>query len=296
MNNNQLGKELTRLRKLANLTQKELCDNICTQPTISKIEKGEIIPGIEILDALSIKLQVPTTYLIDILLTNDHTYTHKLMNEIEELTLNQKFETVYKIILNELEKTPTDPWFQAFLKWQYYLSSYHLKKTDFVEVIENLKAILSSTPKKTLNSNSLKDRILNTIGVLYASKGEHKTALFYYNKIISINKNSLSDSPRLDPKINQLRVIYNKTKTLYDMKRYEDAILSCKDGINRSIELENMSLIGNFYYYLAQCYEQQNAGKEQISTCYKRAQFFFELLNRELYIEIIKTGKFKFLN
>lgn len=293
MKDNQFGKEITRLRKLLNLTQKELCESICTQPTISMIEKGEIIPGVEILVALSSKLKVQTTYLIDILITDDYAYTRKFIYEIEELTLEQKFDTVYKVTRIELEKSPEDPWFQIFIKWQYYLSAYHVKKMELNEAIASIKTLLTTVPSKILNVNYLIDRIHNTIAFLYATKGDHTNALFYYNKI-NINS-TLPDSPRLDPKIYHLRVIYNKTKTLYDMRNYTEAILVCKNGIDKSIEHENMSLIGNFYYYLGQCYEQQNIEIEQVKICYKNALFFFKLLNRHLYTQIIQTEKSYFL-
>lgn len=293
MKDNQFGQEITRLRKRLNLTQKELCESICTQPTISMIEKGEIIPGVEILDALSSKLKVPTTYLIDLLITDDYAYTRNLMYEIEDLTLKQKFNTVYEITCHELEKYPEDPWVQLFLNWQFYLSAYHVKKLSINEAIVNIKTLLTTVPSKILNVNHLIDRINNTIANLYSTKGDFNSALYYYNKI---NINSIfPDSSRLDPTIYHIRVIYNKTKTLYDMGNYQEAILSCKKGIAISIERENMSLLGNFYYYLGQCYEQQNFEIEQVKNCYKNALFFFKLLNRHLYIQIIQTEKLNFL-
>lgn len=290
--NNQLGKEIIRIRKSEKITQKQLCEGICTQPTISMIEKGEVIPGVDILASIAMKLNVPITYFTEMLLTDDLKYKKQLINELEELTINQQFEKVYRITSLELQNKVIDKWFEAFLKWQYYLSCYYLKKIPIESTISNIKNLIHSIPNHILNKDFLSARIYNTIAFLYATKKEYSVAMFYYNKI---NLKIFKESPRLNVNIYQLRILYNKTKTLYDMEKYEDAVNNAKQGIKISIQQENMSIIGNFYYYIGQCYEKLEESPDIIKEVYQKALFFFELLERTLYVDIIKQEKSIFL-
>lgn len=143
-----------------------------------------------------------------------------------------------------------------------------------------------------LDRDYLRFKIYNTIAFLYAIKEDYTNSLFFYNKINF--KIFPTYAPRLNQNIYQLRIIYNKSKTLYDMKNYEEAIKNCKEGINKSIQYENMSIIGNFFYYLGLCYEKKNMKKEQITPFYKKALFFFDLLNRDIYLNILKKEKQNF--
>lgn len=293
MNNNTLGVEIAHIRKSLKLTQLQLSKGICTQPTISMIEKGEIQPGLDILLAISFKLKKSINYFINILLMSNYNYVQTLVVELEDLTAKQRYEKVYSIVSEELYKKPEDFWFQTFLKWQYYLSAYNLGKVDISFALQKLIALVNTTDDLTLNQHFLKDRIHNTIAFLYATKEDYNIALFYYDKI-ELDKNT-TDTPRLSHEIYYLKVMYNKTKTLYDMGNYEKSIELSKDGIKKSVELENMSFIGNFYYYLGQCYEKLNMPKEQIRDCYTSSLFFFQTLNRKLYVEIIKKEKHSYL-
>lgn len=295
MNSQVLGKEIIRLRKELSLTQKQLCEGICTQPTISMIEKGDIIPRIDILILISTKLNKSFSYFIDLLLINNYEYIYRFISDIEEFTLERKFDYVYKIVKNELENFSNnqDEWFNVFLYWQYYLSSYHLNKISLEQAILDIKTLYFNASSLILSKKFLGARILNTIAFLYALNKEYKEALFYFNKI-DLYK-SQEKSIRLTEDVYYLRILYNKTKTLYEMRNYEEAIISCKQGINKSVLLENMSEIGNFYYYLGQCYEKRGFEKREISEAYKKALFFFKILDRKLYYDILIKEKQQFL-
>lgn len=293
MKNNSLGDEISKLRKELSMTQNQLCKDICTQPTISMIEKGTIIPSLEIILKLSLRLKKPLNYFTNILLFNDYDYVNQFVNDIEELTLIQKHQSVYTIVKKELLNKNHDEWFRIFLQWQLYLSSYRLNYLDIDTSLLKIKNLLNKSTTIILQHNFLNIRILNSIAFLYALKKDYTNSLIYFNKISEIPISEVS--PRLNQHTYSLRVLYNKTKTLYDMGNYELAIETCIEGIDRSTTYENMSLIGNFYYYLGQCYEKLNYSKDKITFVYQKAFFFFEVLNRELYLQIIKTEKAAYL-
>lgn len=294
MKNNSLGYEITKLRKEISMTQNQLCKDICTQPTISMIEKGQIIPSLEIILKLSLRLKRPLNYFTNILLINNYDYVNQFVNDIEELTLKQRHQSVYTIVKKELDNNNHDDWFKIFLQWQLYLSSYRLNYLEFSDALSKIKDLLNKSSSIVLQHNFLNIRILNSIAFLYALKKDYSNSLIYFNKISEISMPETS--PRLNQHTYSLRVLYNKAKTLYDMAKFELAIESCLNGIELSTSYENMSLIGNFYYYLGQCYEKLNYDKEKISFAYQKAYLFFEVLNRELYLQIIRKEKLDFLD
>ena len=53
----RLGKEINKWRKHRNLTQINLADGICHQSEISRIEKGEDFPSIDILHLIASKFK-----------------------------------------------------------------------------------------------------------------------------------------------------------------------------------------------------------------------------------------------
>lgn len=292
MNITNLGNEVYQLRKSLHLTQKQLCEGICTQPTISMIEKGEVLPSLDTIYNLSIRLKKPLNHFLNILFTDNYYQTSQLVMYIEELTSQHKYDIVYEIVSKEVLKKDSDPWLDHFLKWQSHLCLFHMHKVNFETTISNLKKLLSDEHQNILNKDFLRERICNTIAFILAMNKDYNFALFYYNKI-QIN-NQLNFSPRLQSDVYFLRVLYNKSKTLYDMNNFEESINTLNEGINRSIKLENMSFTGHFYYYLGQCYEKTEESFVNIQSCFRKAEFFFGILKNQLYLEILYEEKSKY--
>lgn len=283
-----LGEDIAKIRKTKKMTQKKLCAGICSQGTISLIEKGEVIPGIEIIMGLAIRLNVPITHFITIIQSENIYTKYDLINEIEKLMQSQQYQRVYEITLSEMEKKDHNNWFSYYFKWLHFLSGYYIKSYPLEKALLKIKELYNSAPEFELNKDSLSDRMVNSIAILYAFKQDFKSALFYFNKIdITFKKRvEVFDFNKI-----QLRILYNKVKTLFDMELLENTIAAAKLGIEQSIKIENMSLIGNFYYYLGEAYENLGYPAEEISLSYKRALHFFEVLNKASYIEILKKDK-----
>lgn len=294
MFNNSLGLEIMKLRKSLKITQAQLSKDICSQATISMIEKGKIIPGLDILYLIALKLNISLSYFANIMLNENYSYTNSIVIQIEALTTEHNYNLVYKIVKRELSFEQKDKWYNIFLKWTYYLSSYKLNHLSIEMTLIKLKTLVEDTSNNTiLRKDFLDEKIYNTIAILFATNNNYERALFYYNKI-NLNKN-FATPPRLNQEIYYLRITYNKAKTYYDMKNYEHAKDLIQTGIEKSIKLENISLIGNFYYYLGQVQEKLSYPISEVQVSFKKAYFFFKLLNRTSYLEIIENKK-NFIN
>jgi len=273
-----LGEKVVGMRNLRKMTQKELCKGICSQGTISMIEKGKMLPGIDILIAISIRLNVPITYFIDIIYLENTNLEIELYNQVEKLLLEREFDKVYEIASNELNSKANNNSYIYYFKWLYYLSGYYTKKVRLDEAIKQISKLHQEAPNYELNKNYLLTRIRNSLAVLYATQNEFKKALFYYNKI---DLDLIDDQPIFDFNSFKLKVFLNKMKMTYDMHMYQETIEQAQIGIEESVKTGKITYIGDFYYYIGQAYEKLGYSNEEISHQYKRAEMFFEILGKD---------------
>lgn len=145
-------------------------------------------------------------------------------------------------------------------------------------------------PKQELNKNYLSTRIQNSLAVLYAEKKDYTKSIFYYKKI---DLDLIQTQVSFDFHSFKLKIIVNKMKTFYDMEDYDEALRQAKLGIEESIRVDRMVYMGNFYYYLGQCYEKLGYEDVEISKQYHKAQLFFEVLGKEYLLSILKELKGK---
>lgn len=289
-----LGTELKKIRKQKNMTQKELCENICTQGTISMIEKGEIVPGLEILNLLCIRLNES---LSNIIKRTEENFIDKvsIVNKIEKLTIEQDYTIAYEIVIKELNGQYKDIWYNTFLKWNKYICEFYLSEDkEYKLVIQKIKSLINCNSSLELSKYNLLNRIYNSLAVFYSLNKQYKESLFYYSKI-SI-ENHIDFNVRLENHIYYLRTLYNKVKTLYDMKNYEEALKIIDQGLTLSIELENMSFLGHFYYYKGLIYEVNDETFEKISNLYSKAYFYFSETKRNFLLKEMLKNKSKFIN
>ena len=85
-----IGNEIKRIRKQKKMTQKELCDGICSQAEISKIENGRNSPTIDLLQQIAKRLRVPLSLLFRDQLKSD-TF-RELITDFSSLFREKKFE------------------------------------------------------------------------------------------------------------------------------------------------------------------------------------------------------------
>ncbi|OIJ09425.1 hypothetical protein BKP35_16355 [Anaerobacillus arseniciselenatis] len=291
-----IGKTIVKQRKLLRLTQAELCKDICSQSAISQIEKGSINPSLEVLYLIALKLNIPLNYFLNLILEENYDYMAQIVSDIEGFNSSQQFDKVYKLTLLEIEKLNVNEvtWFSLFLTWQNTISAYKLKKVDYKQCLNALINILDKKYKLLLKKDFLGERIINNIAFIYAENNEYQKALFYYKKITSNNsKRKQSTIDNYDTFL--LKVMFNKIKTVYDNGEYTVALKLIHEAIVKSKELRNMSFLGNYFYYQGQCYEKLNRTHNEISNCFKQAEYFFRLLDKNLHLEILLKLKGDYL-
>ncbi|MFL8939250.1 helix-turn-helix domain-containing protein [Rossellomorea oryzaecorticis] len=293
----ELGKEISRLRKQQAMTQKELAQDVCTQAALSQIERGQTTPALETVFFLSLKLNKPISHFLQYVLDDNVDYINETVLFIENLAFEQRFNDIHWLTQKELRtmKSNSRTWFEQYLRWMNTISSYRLKRADYPSTVSLLKELIKEEYTLLNHKGFLHFKILNSLALIHGENDNLTESLLYYNKALKGEWKSAMPSLLRQPEIYRLRILYNKAKTLYDMKKYEEALATVIQGINESREHENISMLGNFYYYQGQCYEQMNEDRAIIEEAYRNAEFIYEFLGKENYLKIVREKKRDYL-
>lgn len=173
--NTKLAQLIKLGRKAKRLSQSQLSEGICTQAVVSKIEKGDITPSVDIFFKLIKKLTIPLstiaeTFEMDL---NDNS---ELLDKIERLIYINDLETLDIILSNYKEENLTAIEKNYFLIYRLMIE-YKLKnRVD--NVIQELSEIINNSSDVDLY---LRAQLL--LGNIYSSQGDTQMALNIFKEI-----------------------------------------------------------------------------------------------------------------
>jgi HTH-type transcriptional regulator, pleiotropic regulator of extracellular virulence genes len=295
LNKQQLGKEIAALRKRKKFSQGQLAEGICTQSAVSQIEKGLVYPKVDTLYYLAAKLDTSFSHFVNLLLEENLSWEEEVQH-LENLIAEQKHKDICSYVQKLREKNgQLEDWIRSFTSWAFSLSQYYCGDISLKRTIQELKQLYRTSGSIVLKNGSLDVRILNSIAFLYAMNKDYSQSLYYYDKILKGGGSAEEKISGHERTIHQIRVMYNKAKTLYDMKETIQSLQVIEEGIRLSLQNENMSLLGQFFYYKGQCLEHLQMDPEETAECYKKALFLFELLNKKLYSRLVWEHKSRYI-
>ena len=279
MHAEKLGSEIKKIRVMRGLTQKQLSENICHQSEVSRIESGAVYPSMDILQGIAAKLQVPIIHFYEVLIYSDIERKKQFKDQVITLCKQKKYKEIYNRVWNELKKEEYHPEFQQFLQWQYHVAAYILKKIDYEYCILELKKLLNQQLAGIDVYQNL--YIENAIANIYAENGYFKKSIELFEGILK-QLESLHDNEEFDVKVR-----YNHAKALYLDNQYEQALYQVNKAIEISCRINSMALIGQLYYQRGECLEKLEYDEAEIEDTYKKASFFFDILEMHAYKEAI---------
>ncbi|WP_029331635.1 helix-turn-helix domain-containing protein [Exiguobacterium oxidotolerans] len=282
----QIGLALRRLRKKHNLTQKDLANGICSQAEISKIESGTHSPTVDLLFALSRRLQVPITVFL-----NQNQYIDSIGITDERLLIlfqNQEYELIYKEAKEIIKSLKNDEELTSLYSYYFQICAYRMNKIDFRTCIVELQ-LLTDKYTKLYYSPKMVLRLKSAIATLYYEKKHYLHGLKVYEELIDLNFESEEFI------VEKIRILYNTSKVLLDLKRPSDALKYIENGIVECLRFKDMSLLGQLYYQKAYTLELLKSSASDISDSYKKAYLLFDILKMNEYKQILLDKKKSFL-
>ncbi|MBN8253285.1 helix-turn-helix transcriptional regulator [Priestia flexa] len=280
----RIGRVMRELRKMAELTQQELAKDICTQAQISKIENGEEYPSSITLYKLSKRLGVDVNYFFDTVESPRLDYVDAVKSLIRQYIRQRDYEAIDHIIKKEKES----PLFQTtlnkqFLTWHEGICTYYLHKQKEKAFSLLYEAIDYTKQSKTFYKEK-EIEILNSVAIIYHEEKEYENAEELYRQALK----HITALPQIRQEMLKVRILYGLSKTLADMKQYEESITYSSRGIDLCITNESMYLFGELHYQTGENLiklGRVKQGKEYL----EKSVHIFQLQRNEKFTELVKS-------
>ena len=245
------------------MSQKKLAEGICTQTIISRLEKGEVTPSIDIFFKIIKKLNIPTCEieaLFDID-TKEYQPSNFKVNELVELLYKRDYKTL-DFVLSSIDKNTLDSENILYFEWFQAITTYHIKN-QLELAIKNLKTLIVKVEVGCI----LYCDICNTLGNFYSEKKLFEDAILWYKKVlpyIKIIQNTSSEQP-----------FYYSIARIYGiLTKFNDATYWNSTAITKALENKSFYLLGDNYYLQARLFEEQNLIEDAINSCNKAINIF----------------------
>ncbi|HDR4557256.1 XRE family transcriptional regulator [Bacillus thuringiensis] len=281
---NDLGITIKELRIKKNISQSELCNRICSQSQISKIEKGKTYPSSILLYQLSERLGIDPQNIFALTQNKRIKYTENVKCVIKDCLKQKQYKELYEIVKKEknLNNFQTKEEKQ-FLIWHEAIAIFEVNRST-----KTALTLLNHALELTVtNVNCLSEREIDIMQTMAIFHGINKE----YEKSITISKRCLTNFNKLDfprDKEIKLKIILNLVKTLASTYQHEEAIKYIDKGIKLAINLNTLYLLGELFYLKGQSLlkiKQHNV--EDVVYNWKKALFIFELTEKEYYTKVI---------
>ncbi|WP_139491808.1 helix-turn-helix domain-containing protein [Brevibacillus dissolubilis] len=278
-----VGASIRELRKALGLTQKELADQICTQAQISKIEKGQVLPSVEIMYRLAKRLGVDLHYFFGVMETPRLDYVNEVIFQIRQAIRFRDYRQVWEILMRE----ESNPLFQSkpnkqFILWHKGICLYHLYE-DQEQALEVLSSALSHTETTERNYSEREIEIMVSIGVIHFAEKQFERAT---EVLLDANKR-LGRLPSLQDRTIKLRILYNLAKSLTSSGKYQESLAFCDQGINLCITYEVLYLFGELHYQKGRNLAYLGRLAEAAEQ-YEKSIMIFTLQKKDMFIPYVE--------
>lgn len=256
-----LGERVRHYRKLKGLSQAELAKGICTQATISLIEKRNKVPSMNILVRLVARLGVAMG---DIVVEN-RDKTQQILSAVEKLIRHSEFETAKQTLSKlNVDKLKSSDEIKHFYYFSGMIELFAEKQPD--EAIYYFGRVLN--PLATRERDLLAIMATLGLGLAYAEKGEQERARVYIDQALSLLKGMpLKEAKYLDV---ELTIYWHTARIYYELGEYQQVLKHVGAGIEVAVSHDSLFLLDKFYALRAQAMEQ--LGDQEAKATYAIAQ------------------------
>jgi len=270
-----IGEFILKLRKKANLTLDQLCQGIYSTGNLSKIEKNQITGNVYGMEGIMQRLGRHIDYYLNTFLSGKDFDEKQMRDKIIALVVSSQYEAAEEL-LKELEAKKT---FQKGICLQFIKKMKAIIQTaktgptpDCLDMLREALQItwpgFDETGQKYVNSISSRPlayyeiSILNQIAMHYQSIGSYAHAAKMYERL----KDSM-DSSYVD-ELEKARMygalLYNYSKTLVLMARYDEALGIIEEGVNFELRGRRLVNLPDFAINKAFCLLELGRREESI--------------------------------
>lgn len=288
-----IGNKIKLLRKYYGATQRELCENICTQGMISLIERNMIIPNSHIVRKIASKLSVSADYIldntIDTVEVRQLEYLNQVKEEMASLFYSKEYKTIFsKIIEEKLENkffTVKDKQLLDFYN-NVFVAFVNKKWYDAYEGLNETLYLTYYKGKKNICYQELLIMI-NLVSILMELNELDEINRLFKKIFCILTKQKYCRSLYKDHY--KISYIYTEIASgLSKQRRYKEVINVVSKGIEWSITPNVSSLFRLEYLYYLKGYSEKRIGDINFRESYSLALSLAKIKNNnELISEII---------
>lgn len=275
------GKKIKDTRKSLGLTQKELCDRVCTQGYLSRLEKGEYAPTLPVYFGLCKKLGVdPESFYKSSEMMEQDDYVKEVIFEIRKAASKRDYHFILKNVNIEL----SNPAFQGnkerqFLLWHLGVGKYYLQK-DFEGAINTLDEALTLSNRRSGIIFDYYLEVLLSKAIIYSDEKKYTDALMIYTEV----ERSINSHMEVDDSKFIVRFYYNYARLTNMLKDFTHTISLVNKGIELCLDNEFIYLLGDLHYLKGiNFYDMDSYEDAHIS--FQNAFYSYSLINHEVLVE-----------
>ncbi|WP_368914757.1 helix-turn-helix domain-containing protein [Exiguobacterium acetylicum] len=260
-----IGYEIKRLRKEKKITQAELCEGICSQAEISKVENGKNSPTIDLLQQVAKRLKVPLSMLFQDHLRNDvfQSYDEQLAN----LLRTNQYVDALKLSEHVLSTTEYEQ-VRNLARYYQVIVQERSGQIHYLKAVQSLERLLNKE-QLWFESATLYLRIQMGMANLYVEHGDFELADDLFQNLIQAKYETI------ELKKVRIKILYNYGQQLSLQKKYLAGLKITEQGIQESLQLEDGHFLGHFYFQRGYFKQQLNDDLSDIQRDFTMAYSLF---------------------
>ncbi|HJA20981.1 MAG TPA: helix-turn-helix domain-containing protein [Candidatus Limosilactobacillus intestinipullorum] len=238
------GDVLKQIRRKRGLSQTALAEGICTQATISLMEKQNRLPKMDILTAICERLNIQTDRIIE----NEVSGINDTFNKIIDALTEQEYATAKELISKVSVKSLNSD----FDKQRYYflLGMVQIADDKIDDAIFNFELVL--TQFATTSANIYLAMTTAGMALAYLKRDDQERAIRLTDRAVK-----LIDNKKLIGSLHQWASINCQIAELYwRLDEPEKAIESAQRGIQLCRERDSLFILDQLYLYVGRAYMQ----------------------------------------
>ncbi|SDN75952.1 helix-turn-helix domain-containing protein [Alkalicoccus daliensis] len=281
----EIGRKIKELRSFYRISQADLCEGICNQSFISKLEKGLVHPSANVLSMIAERLGVAPQYFFDPFAdVTKVNYMYKVIDSISKNIDRAKYAEVLEMVEAEEE----NPIFKRadlkqYLLWRKGICLFHLEE-DAASAVDCLDEALALAPTTAKNKSERELDILLSKAIIYSVMERYQEAASIYKLLLK----EIARHPYVLSNKLLLRTYYNYSKNEFDQENYKTSLKFSQEGVKYCLQNDSLYILGEFYFQCGQSgWKGGQLSKKEALRFYERAKTLFLLRNNTFFAEIV---------
>lgn len=304
-----IGQIMKQKREELGLSQEELCEGICSPPTLSRIENGRQAPGYNRMNALLQRLGLPENRYYA-LMTKQEVEIEGFIQDIMTCefrynfaakTEKERFRQQGLTMLQELEQRVQED--DTITKQFVFSTRAILGKADGLCSRAEQRSLFLDALRLTAPKFDEEDisgyiysydeiKLITQIATIYGIDRQHKKAIDLFGQLLKYIKKNKSANVRIAKRIPM--IAYNYALQLGIVGRYAEAVEIAEYGHQASIDTAHYKFLPGLAHIRAECYYRLG-NLERSKDLYSQAYYTYKLLGDENNRSILEAEAEKYL-